>query len=318
MGAVLAFTLASGVGVQAKSPEELAKVTRISQAEFEALKPAGEATLEQKREVIGDILMDAGVPEFMVEKLDGDMLESLYKCPGFEVQIEYSQEEPDGTLKQISFEQHKRIMEYNQRFADKMSNNPVLQASGQLRANDPAISNEISNLTHMLIVGDPVNGQRFCWALGGWNVSPVNRMMDFIGITSSSLATILIDTAVAGYSYTIQTHDGDIDKEDSYEFNSTDFVESNYGVGKEIRLPLDPLMYSSSAQKAVICPCKDILLSIAVWEEAPNTTHNIISNYYHKYIALTFGVEFSGDGAGFSVSPQYAFDNSDVSQTIRA
>ena len=317
MGAVLAFTLASGVGVQAKSPEELSKVKQVSQAEFEALKPAGEATLEQKREVIGDILLDAGVPEFMVEKLDGDMLESLYKCPGFEVQIEYSQEEPDGRLKRISFEQHKRIMEYNQRFSDKMSSNPVLQTSEQLRANDPAISNEISNLTHMLIVGNPVDGERFCWAIGGWNVSPVNRMMDFIGITSSSLATILVNTAVAGYSYTIQTHDGDIDKGDSYEFNSTDFAESGYGVGKEMRLPLDPLLYSSSAQKAVICPCKDIVLSIAVWEEALNISHNIISNYFHKYWGITFGVEISGDGAGFSISPQLAFDNSDVSQTIR-
>lgn len=317
MGAVLAFTLASGVGVQAKAPEDLAEVTMVSEAEFKALKPDGEATLGQKREVIGDILLDAGVPEFMVEKLDGDMLESLYKCPGFEVQIEYSQEEPNGKLKQISFEQHKRIMEYNQRFADKMSSNPVLQASGQLRLNDPAISNEISNLTHMLIVGNPVDGQRFCWAVGGWNVSPVNRMMDFIGITSSSLATILIDTAVAGLEYTIVHHDGNIDKSTLYEFNSTDFVESNYGVGKEIRLPLDPLMYSSLAQEAVICPCKDIVLSIAVWEEALNISHNIISNYFHKYWAITFGVEISGDGAGFSISPQLAFDNSDVSQTIR-
>ncbi len=316
-GAALAFMAAAGVGVQAREPESLTEVTEISASAFQALKPEGPVTAEEKHEVIGSILLEAGVPEFMVEKLDDGMIESLYKCPGFEIQIEYSQEEPDGTLKRISFEQHQRITEYNQRFSDKMSSNPALQASGQLRANDPAISNEISNLTHVLIVGNPVNGQRFCWAIAGWNTSPVNRMTDFIGI-SSSRSTILIDTAVAGMEYTIQTHDGDINKGGSYEFNSTDFVESNYGVGKEIKLPADPLMYSSLAQTVVFCPCKDIVLSIAVWEEDQSTSRNIISNYFHKYFAITFGVEFSGDGAGFSVSPQLAFDNSDVSQTIRA
>ena len=103
---------------------------------------------------------------------------------------------------------------------------------------------------------------------------------------------------------------------ETYEFNSTDFTESNYGVGKSFDIPSDPLIYSSAAQQVVFCPCKDIVLMLTVWEQDPNSVHNVISNYFHQYLALTFGAEISGDGAGFSISPQIAYDISDVSGTV--
>ena len=311
----LAFVTAAGVGVQAREPESLTEVTEISASAFQALKPEGPVTAEEKREVIGNILLEAGVPAFMVEKMDDQTAESFYNSSGMEIQLDYFLEKAGGGLNRITKEQHERIAAYNERSRNKIKKDPIIAAGLILPENEGGVSTEISNLTHALIVGGPVDGRRICWASAGWNVSPLCRFTDFIGI-SSSRSTILIDTAVAGMDYTIETHDGDKEKRETYEFNSTDFTESNYGVGKSFDIPSDPLIYSSAAQQVVFCPCKDIVLMLTVWEQDPNSVHNVISNYFHQYLALTFGAEISGDGAGFSISPQIAYDISDVSGTV--
>ena len=281
MGAVLAFTLASGVGVQAKSPEELAKVTRVSQAEFETLRPAGEATLEQKREVIGDILLDAGVPEFMVEKMDGDMLESLYKCPGFEVQIEYSQEEPDGTLKRISSEQYGKIRSYNSKIRNnKLYNrNPIIRA--QTNGVETGTSNgEINNLLLLLIVGAASPGQdRLCVALAGWEYPPLIRGRDFIGIYTGE-PKVKYKTALATLAYTEQhletatTTDHAIE----YPYKGEDFLDDLHGVGRNIQLPADRTIPGTLPGESKSHVCTDIMLGIRTYAEVP-VGGSVLANY---------------------------------------
>lgn len=314
MGAVLAFTLASGVGVQAKSPEELAKVTQVSQAEFEALKPAGEATLEQKREVIGDILMDAGVPEFMADRIDANTVESLYNCQEIIVRSEYFAESVDGKLTQIPSEQKKRIDAYNDRYTGNAMDHVMLNSSGEISPMSYKESEEISNLTHGLIVGTAVDGRHICWAMGIWNASPLNRWVDFLGVTSSH-TRVALDTATAAITYTVEKDGYTEEYGDTFEFDPDDFTESGCGVGKQFDMPNDHIRYNSSTQIVEILPCEDISMSLIVWCETdakPESCY-VVSDYYHKYIGLTVSVSFSGTTAGFSVSPGYAFMHSDVS-----
>lgn len=325
MGAVLAFTLASGVGVQAKSPEELAKVTQISQAEFEALKPDGEATLEQKRQVVGDILLEAGVPEFMVEKLDGDMLESLYGLPGFEVKTLYYKEESNGTLHQIDQDHQRRISEYNSRIEKKeeysLFQNPVLRTSNDVGVEISPPGTGISSLSHVIIVGAPLeNRVRLLIALAGWERSPIMRLQDFIGISSDKASTY-DETAVATLEYTCSTNITGIpngSKTESIEYTpqKVSFEKTIHGVGLNIQLPINASITNPTTGATESMVFSDIVLGLRVEAKSDDSVFKVVSNYFHKRLTLVGEVSASKNDIDFDVSPSIAYDKSNASHTV--
>lgn len=320
MGAVLAFTLASGVGVQAKAPEDLAEVTMVSEAEFEALKPDGEATLEQKRQVVGDILLEAGVPEFMVEKLDGDMLESLYASPGFQVQTEYFKEMKDGNLEPISYEENEYIRTYNEQ-VEKKERNPLseismLSADGEIGIEIGVPGTGIASLSHVVIVGAPMeNNRRLLIALAGWERSPIVRMKDFIGIASNN-ATTYDETAVLELDFTY-TYNSSVSEEmsDEYTIFNSDFISDPFGIGKEIQLPLNSSWTDPYTGKIETRSVSDIVLGIRVEAKSDNSAFKVVSNYFHKRLSITGSISFSKNKYEFSASPSIAYDTSNASVT---
>ncbi|MFR8012196.1 MAG: hypothetical protein ACLU8W_10630 [Clostridia bacterium] len=323
MGAVLAFTLASGVGVQAKSPEELAKVTQISQAEFEALKPAGEATLEQKREVIGDILMDAGVPEFMVEKLDGDMLESLYESPGVEVKVNNFRETSNGELEQISGEQRRRISQYNRTIKYDMEHplSGIMLSNGDDGVLIDSVQ-EIPNLVHVLIVGGKFpNGERLLSTVGAWETAPASRLKDFIGVCSNGMTTN-DPTAKASLEYTITDYGANngagSSEERSIDYvpSTSKFVEGTQGTGIEIDLPNNYTLPDAVTGVGRRYSMSNIVLGINVMAKTEESIYKVVGEYHHNKWSLLTSVGISSSGLSFSVSPQLAYDDSTVSIPI--
>lgn len=325
-GAVLAFTFSMGISAQAKTEENLTEVTEISESEFDMLKPEGEVTLEQKHQVIGEILIEAGVPEFMVEKLNDDMFESLYDSPGFEVQTKYFREKVDGDLEQISYGQHKRIAEYNRlnREKNKMMPYSPIALRAQEKIESDEVFDEIPNLAHVLIVGMPQSNQRrFCAALAGWEYAPITRADDFIGIHSDK-AQVINHTAVASISYVKNLHvvgtvlDG-FGEEVQYEDDK--FIDNTSGVGKEFQLPGDYYDPNTNLGSKGSYRIEELALGLTVdvIPVDPTTVQNfsVLSTYYHEALEIGGNVEISSSGIGFTASPSLVFRRSDVSVFIQ-
>ena len=324
-GAALAFMAAAGVGVQAREPESLTEVTEISASAFQALKPEGPATAEEKHEVIGNILLEAGVPEFMVEKLDDGMIESLYASPGFETQVEYFKEDLNGDLKQIPYEQHIRISEYNrslQKKNERFSHPASIMSRAQNKIETGAVSGEISNLAQLLIVGMPqTNQRRYCVALAGWEYSPITRADDFIGIYSAH-ATVVPDTAKAALEYTKNYYVKGIKSDESEDFlyDKSKFIDNSTGMGKEIRLPADYYNYNvvTGNQESYRIENLVLVINVELIPIDPTTTQNftVLSTYYHEALEIGGSVEISNSGIGFTASPSLVYSRSDVSVYI--
>ena len=178
-GIVLALAIFPEKGVQAETCDNLKKITEVSADVFEELKPDGDVSPSKKREIVGNILFQAGVPEFAIEKLKNEVIEKLYASPGFEVQTEYFQEKPEGNLQSIPYEQHLRIYEYNETLRNKksmpLSQTVLLGADDGVIVSDPVY--EIPNLAHIVIVGGKFpDGKRLLVTMGAWQKSPTMRM----------------------------------------------------------------------------------------------------------------------------------------------
>lgn len=282
-------------------------------------------TAEEKHEVIGNILLGAGVPEFMVEKLDDGMIESLYVSPGFEAQVEYFKEDLNGDLKQIPYEQHIRISEYNrsiQKENESFFHSANIMSRAQNKIETAVVAGEISNLTHALIVGLPgTNQRRICIALAGWESSPITRADDFIGIYSGH-ATVIPNTAQATLAYTKNYYvkATKFDLEENYPYAKAKFIDNSTGIGKEIRLPANHYEYDAVIGNRESYRIENLLLGINVEliPIDPTTTQNftVLSTYYHEALEIGGSVEISNSGIGFTASPSLVYSRSDVSVYI--
>lgn len=321
MGAVLAFTLASGVGVQAKDQKQLERITKVSEVQFASLKLDGEASLEQKHQVVGKILLQSGVPEFIVERLNDTTVETLYLSPGFEVKTGYFREESNGELKQISYEQHNQIRKYNKRLEikrnAKLSSVALLGADDGVVVSDPV--REIPNLVQILIVGGTLsNGQRLLSTVAGWEEAPTMRMEDFIGICSDKITTNDL-TEEAYLEYTVTDYGGSSgtgsieERSITYVPSTSKFVEGTQGTGKGINLPNDYIMPDFETGVGRKFCMSNIVLGIHVMSKPDTSVYKVIGQYFHKKLTLITSVGISSGGFSFSASPQFAYDDSTVS-----
>lgn len=327
-GVVLAFAFSIGISAQAKTTEDLTKVTEISESEFDSLKPEGEVTLKQKQQVVGDILLQAGVPEFVVRKMDSGLAESLYESAGFEVQVNYFQESPDGKLKQISYEQRERISKYNEKLERKrvkpLSEVVQLNADDGILVSDPV--REISNLVHILIVGAKLsNGERLLSTVAAWETPPAMRLKDVIGV-SSDKATTNDNTAQVSMDYSVIDYGTGKIEEFNEEFiageePSSDcfsgFIEGTQGVAIEVDLPNNYTMSDPATGEILMTQfVSNIIIGINVMSKTESSVYKVVGQYYHKKLTFPSSVGISSSGFSFSVSPQFVFDDSTVSIPI--
>ncbi len=318
LGAALVFVTAVGVGVQAREPEELIEVTEISENVYQELKRNSGDSIKEKREVVGQALRIANMPENVIELLSDEFVRDVYSGGEMSLNVRYYIEKQDGTLKNIPREQYDRIQEYNQKIKSEnlsLSNNMGIQP---LSFESGEANGEISGLYHVLIGQTPDEDHTMsCMSIASWNTAPFMRLKDFIGIYTNN-ANVISQSAVVSLNYEKNYYNQHqvFSTNQEYYYNASEYIDNANGAGREVQLPINVADPNTSTEHNVSYNIQNLAIAMLIKIEplSPQSEQNIrvVSDYYHRRLGLVSNIGISDNGIGFSATPTLCWSKSDV------